>query len=156
MKRCSKCGEDKGLADFYRQKAAPCGYRAECKLCTKAYARSYRASERGREAGRQAARRYIATPHGKAARRRYVATDRGRGVRVEANVRHRARYPERALARSIAREARRRGVLVPQPCRDCGAAQVEAHHSDYSRPLDVTWLCRRCHAAEHVAERRIA
>lgn len=41
------------------------------------------------------------------------------------------------------------GTLVRGPCRDCGAARTQAHHPDYARPLDVVWLCRRCHRAEH-------
>lgn len=35
MKTCSKCGEEKSLAQFYRNKSAPDGYRADCKLCLK-------------------------------------------------------------------------------------------------------------------------
>ena len=30
--------------------------------------------------------------------------------------------------------------------------RTDAHHCDYERPLDVRWLCRRCHRAFHVAE----
>lgn len=42
------------------------------------------------------------------------------------------------------------GTLIREACRDCGAEKVQAHHPDYSKPLDVIWLCRRCHVAEHV------
>jgi hypothetical protein len=41
------------------------------------------------------------------------------------------------------------GTLIPQPCVHCGARRAHAHHEDYSRPLDVIWLCARCHAAHH-------
>lgn len=54
-------------------------------------------------------------------------------------------------------EALQRGVLVrPNLCEDCleRVERPDAHHDDYSKPLDVRWLCRSCHRAEHV--RRLA
>lgn len=33
----------------------------------------------------------------------------------------------------------------------CGSTKTEAHHHDYSKPLDVRWLCRACHQAAHRA-----
>lgn len=46
--------------------------------------------------------------------------------------------------------ARRNGELVnPNVCSKCGATEnIEAHHEDYSKPLDVTWLCHNCHVAK--------
>lgn len=55
----------------------------------------------------------------------------------------------RGIARSYANVYLRRGKLTRQPCADCGAAKVQMHHADYDRPLEVTWLCRRCHLARH-------
>ncbi len=34
-------------------------------------------------------------------------------------------------------------------CEKCGAPSQVKHHEDYSRPLDVIYLCGRCHAARH-------
>jgi|SRR6186713_1464084 len=51
-------------------------------------------------------------------------------------------------ARSYANEYKKRGRLVPQPC-DCGVNDVEMHHLDYQRPLDVQWMCRPCHLDLH-------
>ncbi len=28
-------------------------------------------------------------------------------------------------------------------------AKVHAHHHDYSKPLDVEWLCKDCHWQQH-------
>ena len=55
----------------------------------------------------------------------------------------------RANARSMANEYRKRGHLVPEPCETCGSEAVEMHHDDYSRPLDVRWMCRGCHLEFH-------
>ena len=41
------------------------------------------------------------------------------------------------------------GRLVRQPCEVCGALEVEAHHDDYSKPLDVRWLCPEHHRTHH-------
>lgn len=52
-------------------------------------------------------------------------------------------------AHSAVSAARRGGSLIPKPCERCGVAKVDAHHDDYSKPLDVRWLCRACHTRHH-------
>ena len=39
-------------------------------------------------------------------------------------------------------------IIKPKQC-ECGNKKVEGHHSDYSKPLQVIWLCRSCHANLH-------
>lgn len=55
------------------------------------------------------------------------------------------RYPERVRARQIVADAIRSGRLVKENCIFCGSDQVQAHHDDYSKPLDVKWMCRPHH-----------
>lgn len=70
--------------------------------------------------------------------------------------RTRAKYSEfsdeqkkRSNARAYANTYQRRGHLEPEPCRSCGSYDVEKHHADYDKPLDVQWLCRPCHLEHH-------
>lgn len=50
-------------------------------------------------------------------------------------------------ARSKAYKAYRNGKLIkPQKCSICELSKrLEIHHEDYSKPLVVIWLCRKCH-----------
>lgn len=58
---------------------------------------------------------------------------------------------EKALARRKLRYAIDKGRLVkPSSCSQCGMrGRIHGHHSDYSKPLEVEWLCARCHGERH-------
>ena len=69
------------------------------------------------------------------------------------------RAPKRALdpehrrrerVRQQTRRAIARGVLVKSHCWRCKSREVQAHHDDYGRPLDVIWACPQHHADLHV------
>lgn len=47
--------------------------------------------------------------------------------------------------RSYANTYQRRGLLKKEPCEICGDKNTEKHHHDYSKPLEVNWLCKDCH-----------
>lgn len=49
MKRCRKCGTEKALTEFYREKASRDGYRPECKACTGARRKLWYKANRDRE-----------------------------------------------------------------------------------------------------------
>lgn len=48
------------------------------------------------------------------------------------------------------------GRLIKQPCEKCGNTEVDAHHDDYEKPLEVRWLCKKHHAEHHKSEREKA
>jgi hypothetical protein len=85
--------------------------------------------------------------------------------RRDAKVRYKKRHPERRRASQNRRMTRpevkrkrdvrclvyyaiKTGVLTPAVCK-CGSTKTEAHHEDYSKPLDVDWVCRKCHQKIH-------
>jgi len=60
------------------------------------------------------------------------------------------RYPKRINARKLSHNAIRSGKLIKEPCEICGTAEnIQSHHEDYSKPLDVKWLCRKHHRELH-------
>jgi hypothetical protein len=64
------------------------------------------------------------------------------------------RYPERIAAHKVVQQALKDGTLERHPCASCGSTKaVHAHHEDYTRQLDVTWLCHLCHIEHHRLER---
>jgi hypothetical protein len=58
--------------------------------------------------------------------------------------RWREQHPDRVHAHRIVFGALRNGTLKRKPC-ICGELKVEAHHKDYSKPLEVMWLCKKHH-----------
>lgn len=71
----------------------------------------------------------------------------------------RKRDPIKQRAHNQVAQAVKNGTLVrPEECSVCfavnghgakGWAKIEAHHPDYSKPLEVIWLCAKCHNKVH-------
>jgi transposase-like protein len=67
-------------------------------------------------------------------------------------------------AQNLVEIAVRRGILTPSSCESCGAnghfkdgrREVQGHHDDYNKPLDVRWLCQKCHHAWHKSHKAVS
>lgn len=134
MKRCFKCGTEKPIADFYSHPKMADGYLNKCKDCAKKDARNHRIGERG-EAIRAYDRARAKLPH----RKQHAKLVITRWIE---------NYPNRRAAHVVIGNAVRSGKIFPLPCFVCGQ-KAEAHHPDYSRPLDVVWLCPMHHKQAH-------
>lgn len=124
-----KCGETDPSKFGQRTKRGKRTWQAQCKACQVAYHREWRAN-----------------PEGRAKMRAGVSASR-------------QRYPERNTARSRLRYAVRHGHIEVGPCHVAGAdcrGGIEGHHPDYSKPLDVIWVCRAHHRALDRARRGAA
>jgi hypothetical protein len=66
--------------------------------------------------------------------------------------RHAIKHRDKYLARQWLRRAVTRGKIIkPDVCERCNikAERIEGHHNDYSKRLEVEWLCVNCHKLEH-------
>jgi hypothetical protein len=83
----------------------------------------------------------------------YTRTPKGRAASNAAKRRWAKNNYEKRRAHQALNNALRDGHIVKGPCRlagpDC-AGKIQAHHFDYSRPLDVDWLCDHHHRLEHL------
>jgi hypothetical protein len=132
---------------------------ANCIICHRP-CRSKRAKV---EVGQALCRTHIASNAGKASRVAYPLTGENNpnwkggvslnyGERFSAYMKmYRKKHPEKQKARDAVKSALRAGRSVKGPCAmsECKDTRVQAHHADYSKPLDVVWLCRPHHDELH-------
>lgn len=135
-KRCTGCGELKPFSEYWKHKLGRHGLQPRCKTCIRAQVREYRRNHLGDY--REAQKRFY-----------YSNIEKSR---EEARQRRRKNLTA-ARARAAVRRAIDRGDLArPSTCPKCGAGdrRIEAHHSDYTQPLEVEWLCSKCHGEHRV------
>jgi hypothetical protein len=62
---------------------------------------------------------------------------------------------QKLVAHQIVALATRAGFLENEPCTVCGDPYAVAHHEDYFKPLDVTFLCHKHHTLRHTELRKL-
>ena len=56
-----------------------------------------------------------------------------------------------STAGKVAKALRMGDLVRPAVCSTCGkTGLIEGHHEDYKKPLEVVWLCQRCHQEQHL------
>jgi ribosomal protein S27AE len=152
MKTCPDCQTEKSLEDFYFMKSKN-SYGSFCKPCDLTRSRAYR--EKNKEAYNAKMRQQY--QDNKTARslgqKKYAGTTRGRQATRAATLSWRQRNPEKYRAYIEVQIMKQKGLLKPLPCEVCTADKTQAHHDDYSRPLDIRWLCGPCHRSWHRMDR---
>ncbi len=147
-KKCFKCNIVWPLNNFYKHSGMKDGYLNKCKECNKKdtienrlknldYYTKYDA-ERQKKPERRERSRLNNIRYRKENQEKYRAY----------NEEYKQKFPEKYLAKYTLKNAIRAGKLKRLPCIVCGNEKSEGHHEDYSRPLDVMWLCA-IHHAEH-------
>jgi len=156
MPVCKDCKEEKDINLFSKNNTYKSGYSSTCKACHAKKTREYRRTEKGRKAHLESLKKYQKTEAYKKSRKKYEMSEQGREKRREHAEQHRQRHPEKKKCREITYCAIKKGDLIRKPCEKCGNKKVQAHHDDYSKPMDVRWLCVKCHNEHHRIERNRA
>lgn len=136
--QCGKCKNFLPYDGFYKNKRTLLGIKSECRECHTKISMLSRNKENHADINRGYARR---------AREKDVEKFR---QREKAASRARPKT-EKTIARAKLNAAVRDGRIArPAECQQCKKkARVTGHHHDYSRPLDVEWLCYECHGLKH-------
>lgn len=118
-KKCSDCHEVKPLTDFYRQSDRADNLRSDCKACHRA-------------------------------RNRKNVQARWPDYRKKRMVARHARPDKTRARQAVANHIRLGNIVRPDECSKCQKeCKPEAHHADYSKKLDIEWLCTTCHGEWH-------
>lgn len=132
MKTCSTCKEFKLLEAFDQQLGRKFDRASRCKSC-----QSISQKQRRKRPD------VIDQRHAYMARR--LKTERGKAKKMADCNAYNRRHPDRASAHRKIADGLRHGKIQRQPCQFCGDTKSQAHHHDYSKPLDVVWCCFKCH-----------
>lgn len=178
MLECSKCKIRKNYNDFWKKNGTKRGYFSRCKECNsldkkikkekdpekfKEKTRKYN-QNKTKEKRYKWHRNYYTKDIEKTReqRRKYTNTDEFRKRRRELskltyskNKEFRKKTvvsPEKAKCRSrFYHQVRIGNIIRPTECSKCGKKEtkIQGHHTDYTKPFDVIWLCTVCHGFEH-------
>jgi hypothetical protein len=142
LKTCKDCGILKPKSEFYRHPMMADGTVNICKTCNKAKVRNnrnknidyYQWYDQTRNSTKERVERRVD----------YAKRNSAKMARYK--IESALRYPDKTKARQVLCKAIKNGEIRRFPCRVCGSLDSEGHHDDYSKPLDVTWLCPKHHA----------
>ena len=76
-------------------------------------------------------------------------TAEGRATLKAYKKRYESKNPIRTRAHNALAWAVYNGKIIKHPCEVCGSVKSQGHHDDYSKPLEVKWLCQKHHKELH-------
>lgn len=172
MKVCTGCKIEKEFDKFGKDKKGLFGYNQKCKECCNARAKltihSVEAIEKRKKyrsewqkskrpiLNERLKERYLnnlerSRELGRARSKRYMQTEKGKAKHIEATEKYVEENREKIRAQSKVRKAIKSGKIIkPLNCEVCGLSKaLQGHHEDYSKPLQVIWMCAKCHIYHH-------
>ena len=144
-KYCYSCGQTLPVDAFYSNKNKGDGLSSNCKECQKAWRKGH--YQRYKKQTDETIQRWRDR---NPVKYRAIARDQGRKNAPKQRALMAAWMAANGFnPYTLVNAAVKGGTLTPQPCRICGSLEVEAHHNDYHKPLEVVWYCRKHHRRLH-------
>lgn len=121
VKRCSVCGRMRPLNDFSKDLQKAGGKSSRCLSCDRKKCRLYA-----------------------------LTKIRTKSIRFQRLYTEAKRDPKFLARRKLSNAVHKGKKIKPKNCDKCGRRvenpyHLHGHHEDYSKPLDVQWLCTKCH-----------
>lgn len=133
VKRCFRCLQIKPISEFYLNPHMADRHLGKCKTCNGKDSRENYARKRKQK---------------QIQKRAYYKTEQGKRAHERAWNNFRINNPKYKV-RLETTKAILSKKLIRKPCEVCGNPKSEAHHEDYSKPLEVVWLCFKHHRERH-------
>lgn len=150
-KVCKECGVLKPYTAYNKNYVKIGEVLHVCKACLNIRAKTYRQNnlEKWREYDR--ARAFL--PHRVEARRknqkRWTTDPELKKLHQTRTKEWQLKNTEKRAAHVLVGNYLRDGKIIKKPCERCGSEHSEAHHDDYSKPLEIMWLCKTHHGHRH-------
>lgn len=135
-KQCFKCGRTLEIEEFYPHKRSKDGHLNKCIECTKQDVLEYRKKNYKKVLEYEKKR---------------SKTQKRKDNRQKYQTLYRNKHPDRVgIYLKVKRAIASGEIIKPKVCCICGATKkLEAHHYDYTKPLEVIFVCSHCHKVIH-------
>ncbi len=155
-KQCFKCSRILPLEHFYVHSKMADGHLGKCKDCTKRDTEERRVKKTATDlewVEKEVIRHRAKQDKYRKLDMAWELSPEEKRVSIQL---YRKRFPEKHKAHNLVHKAIKKGELIRGCCEVCQSTEdIEAHHEDYSKPLEVRWLCDKHHKERHVELNRL-
>lgn len=156
-KRCYKCNQEYDTSNFYKNKKGKDGLESWCKSCCIERVHKYRENnidkillhdrERGRTEKRKEANKK------RLLELKEINPEEYKKKEYLRTLKDRQKHHRNNIYLQVKRAINNGTIIKQELCEICKTNKAgHAHHEDYNKPLQVVWLCTKCHGIIHRKE----
>lgn len=150
-KICTLCGAKKSLNEFHKASTGRYGVRGECKSCVSEKRKKYYHNNRDKALKATKIWQFNNKEKIKKDSKIWRSNNKKKYLQYGKTWTQKNKY-KRSASRQL-RYAVNSGKVRKEPCKICGNLISEGHHEDYSKPLEVIWLCHKHHILLHIEKK---